>query len=262
MVKKYKIKKLKIKNKKKASNSGVNIKINIDQSKRSNNKRATSSKTPIQQPIYYPQQQQARLIEIKPNNYNSPDFTKTIEDYQKQQRQYFDDKLSNYEKEIIEKFDDSLKKKSSMVPPQNIIPHGASHQHTDYEGNEIYNETIINKKAVHNQINNLNEKKPMNFHNNNMVEAEPLNIKSLAKSLNKDERNDAKEGLKEGDNIENLQTLYNNYVNLFLKLYKNGKDENNNSIRSIDYFNDKGIHENSSWSNTIRSLRKKISKQT
>lgn len=259
MVKKYKIKKLKIKNKKKSSN-GVNIKINIDQSKRSNNKRATSSKTQTQQPIYYPQQQ-ARLIEVKPSNYSSPDFTKTIEDYQKQQRQYFDDKLTNYEKEIFEKFDDSLKKKSVMVPPQNIIPHGASHQYTDYDGNEILNETIVNKKAVHNQINNLNEQKPISFQNNNMVEAELFNIRNLVKSLDKKERNNAKEEIKETENIENLQTLYNDYVNLFNNLYPTGIDNNNDYIRSIDFFNVNGTSENSSWANTIRSLRKKLSKK-
>ena len=195
MVKKYKIKKLKIKNKK-ASN-GINIKINIDHSKRSNNKRATSSKQPTQQqPFYFPQSQ-ARIVEIKPSNYSSPDFTKTIEEYQKQQREYFDNKLSNYEKEIVEKFDDSLKKKSSMVPPQNINPHGASHQLTDYEGNEILNEPIVNKKATHNQMNNIVEKEPTIFQSNNMVDAEPLNIKSVVKTLNTEELYDAEEGIKE-----------------------------------------------------------------
>ena len=257
MVKKYKIKKLKIKNKKKASNSGVNIKINIDQSKRSNNKRATSSKTPIQQPIYYPQQQQARLIEIKPNNYNSPDFTKTIEDYQKQQREYFDNKLSNYEKEIIEKFDDSLKKKSSMVPPQHISP-GASHQHTDYEGNEIYNETIINKKAVHNQINNLNEKKSMNFHNNNMVDAEALNINNIVNSLNEEEDNKLEEATKGKKHNIKLQNKYDEYVYHFNRLYKSGKDNKGDVIIPISFY--KNMAEKTqlkNLDNTIKPLRKK-----
>lgn len=258
MVKKNKIKKLKTKNKK--VSNGVNIKINIDQSKRSNRKAAGSKSTAYQQPIYYPQQQ-ARLVEIKPSNYSSPDFTKTIEEYQKQQREYFDNKLSNYEKEIIEKYDDSLKKKSTMVPQQNISP-GASHQYTDYEGNEIYNETIVNKKAVHNQINNLNEKKPINFQNNNMLDAEPLTVNNYVTSLDEKEDEELEEAQKGKKHNTKLKNKYNEYVNLFNSLYPSGKDDKGDIIHPIDLYDNKATNKQlSAWNNTIKPLKNKISKK-
>ena len=141
------------------------------------------------------------------------------------------------------------------------IWYGASHQHTDYEGNEILNEPIINKKATHNQINNIVDKDPINFQNNNIVDAEPLTPKSFVESLNEEEDEKLDEASKIKIHNKKKQINYDKYKVLFNQLYPTGKDDKGGNMKQIDFYDDREMNKrNNLWSTAIRTLKNKLLK--
>ena len=71
--------------------SSINVKINID-----NSKKTTARRTPLKvanmQPFAnFPSYQPARVQQLEPiKKYESPDFTKTMDEYQKQFKTYLE----------------------------------------------------------------------------------------------------------------------------------------------------------------------------
>ena len=88
----------------------VNVKINID-----NSKKTTARRTPVKplnmHPfVNFPSFQPARIKYLEPkSNFQSPDFTKTMDEYQKQFKTYLETTDKSV-KDLIGKYDDTLKK--------------------------------------------------------------------------------------------------------------------------------------------------------
>ena len=99
--KKIRTKKLKIKIKNK---NLINVKINIDNSKKSTTRRSLQPKEINNQPfINFPSQQpRIHILENKSNSFSSPDLTKTLDEYQNQFRTYMETNDKNI-KNMIEK---------------------------------------------------------------------------------------------------------------------------------------------------------------
>jgi hypothetical protein len=144
--KKIRTKKLKIKNK-----NLINVKINIDNSKKSTTRRTQQPKQQninTQPFVNFPSHQPARIqiLENKSNSFSSPDLSKTMDEYQKQFRTYLETSDQNI-KNMIEKYDDTLKK--NIAPQQKQEPEtkpGSSNVYADTEGNVVYQQPI--KKNV------------------------------------------------------------------------------------------------------------------
>ena len=102
-------------NKKTKLKNTVNVKINIDNSKKTTARRApTKNQTP---PPFsnFPSYQPSRIQQLEPiKKYNSPDLSKTDDMYQKQIKTYLET-TDKAVKDIIEKIDDTLKKKYSTT---------------------------------------------------------------------------------------------------------------------------------------------------
>ena len=140
--KKIRHKKLKIKNK-----NLINVKINIDNSKKSTTRRTQQPKQQninTQPFVNFPSHQPARIqiLENKSNSFSSPDLSKTMDEYQKQFRTYLETSDQNI-KQMIEKYDDTLKKNiAPQQKQQQESKPGASNVFADTEGNEVYQEPI------------------------------------------------------------------------------------------------------------------------
>ena len=100
-------------NKKTKLKNTVNVKINIDNSKKSTTRRA-STKAPAQQPfVNFPSHQPARIQQLETKTqFNSPDFTKIMDKYQKQFKTYWE-KNDKTVKDMIKKYDDTIKKNTA-----------------------------------------------------------------------------------------------------------------------------------------------------
>ena len=102
-------------NKKTKLKNTVNVKINIDNSKKTTARRApTKNQTPPPF-LNFPSYQPSRIQQLEPiKKYNSPDLSKTDDMYQKQIKTYLET-TDRAVKDMIEKFDDTLKKKYSTT---------------------------------------------------------------------------------------------------------------------------------------------------
>ena len=139
MPKKIKIKKpitRKTKNK-----NVVNVKINIDNSKKTTARRAAVKPSNMQPFVNFPSFQPARIKYLEPKSkYESPDFTKTMDEYQKQFKTYLETTDKNV-KDMIEKYDDTLKKNTAPQKKEESKP-GASNVYADTEGKTVLEESI------------------------------------------------------------------------------------------------------------------------
>ena len=177
--KKIRHKKLKIKNK-----NLINVKINIDNSKKSTTRRTQQPKQQninTQPFVNFPSHQPARIqiLENKSNSFSSPDLSKTMDEYQKQFRTYLETSDQNI-KNMIEKYDDTLKK--NIAPQQKQEPEskpGASNVYADTEGNEVYQERI-KKKTYEVDKNRINQDP---FDNDNFSYVNPLYQSSIKNPL-------------------------------------------------------------------------------
>ena len=85
----------------------------------------------------FPSYQPARIQKLGPKSqFNSPDFTKIDDMYQKQFKNYFETTDKSV-KDIIVKFDDTLKKNTAPQKKEKSKP-GASNVYADEEGNTIF----------------------------------------------------------------------------------------------------------------------------
>ena len=86
----------------------------------------------------FPSYQPARIQQLEPiKKYESPDFTKTGDMYQDQIKVYLKETTDKAVKEMIEKYDDTLKKNIAPPKPLEESNPGASKVLADYEGNVI-----------------------------------------------------------------------------------------------------------------------------
>ena len=145
MPKKIKIKKpitRKTKNK-----NVVNVKINIDNSKKTTARRTPVKPSNMQPFVNFPSHQPARIQFLEPKSkYESPDFTKTMDEYQKQFKTYLETTDKNV-KDMIEKYDDTLKKNTAPPKKEESKP-GASNVYATDEGETVFEEPISLTKNI------------------------------------------------------------------------------------------------------------------
>lgn len=207
----------------------VNVKINIDKSKKPAVRRASTKALPQQPFVNFPSYQPTRIQQLEPKQqFNNADLTKTMDEYQKQFKTYLETKDKDV-KALIEKFDDTLKK--NIAPPQNErrTP-GAFNVYADSEG-----ETVLKEPVQRETWNNRNE-----FKRNTMLETdvEPLSANQLATPLNIQEvvrglgGQDLKEGISEARNMQlegNVLKKYEDYVSAYKQYYGNDDYERKRS---------------------------------
>ena len=119
----------------------VNVKINIDNSKKTTARRTPIKPSNMQPFVNFPSFQPARIQQLEPKSqFTSPDFTKIDDMYQKQFKTYFETTDKSV-KDIIEKFDDTLKKNTAPQKKEESKP-GASNVYATDEGETILEEPI------------------------------------------------------------------------------------------------------------------------
>jgi len=140
-LKKSTTRKTKIKNK-----NTVNVKINIDNSRKTTARRTPLKPSNMQPFTNFPSFQPARIQQLEPKSkYESPDFTKTMDEYQKQFKTYLETTDKNV-KDMIEKYDDTLKKNIAPQKKEESKP-GASNVYADTEGETILEEPLPSRKT-------------------------------------------------------------------------------------------------------------------
>ena len=118
----------------------VNVKINIDNSKKTTARRTPVKPSNMQPFVNFPSFQPARIKYLEPKSkFQSPDFTKTMDEYQKQFKTYLETTDKNV-KDMIEKYDDTLKKNTAPPKKEESKP-GASNVHSPAE-----DETVLKNK--------------------------------------------------------------------------------------------------------------------
>jgi hypothetical protein len=265
MPRKVKIQKLKVKKLKKTHND-IKINIKVDNSRKSTTRR--SQQQPLLDPkltpfVNFPSHQPTRQVitEVQPKNYNSPDLTKTMDEYQKQIKEYLETRDKSV-KDMIETFDDTLKK--NIAPPATPkSPYdrpGAYNVYADRSGDVVFEEENPLRKWT-----NKNEMKSINLNNNvnelkanqllvepepEDVEVKPLDTSELIRNAPRGERQKAKAELKQVDLDENKIDAYNNY-----KMYW----EQLNPDKEFDFSVDKYTTNN--WVKEGNRLKKKLEKQ-
>ena len=96
------------KTKLKSLEKGVNVQVNIDNSRKPTARRTPSKAANLQPYINFPSHQPARIQQLEPKQqFNNADLSKIMDEYQKQNKTYLDAK--NVIK-MVEENDDSVKK--------------------------------------------------------------------------------------------------------------------------------------------------------
>ena len=125
----------------------VNVKINIDNSKKTTARRTPIKPSNMQPFVNFPSYQPTRIQQLEPKSqFNSPDFTKTMDEYQKQFKTYFETNDKSV-KDMIEKYDDTLKKNIAPQKKEESKP-GASNVYADTEGTTVFSEPIELKRRL------------------------------------------------------------------------------------------------------------------
>ena len=211
--------------------------------------------------VNFPSYQPARIQQLEPKSqFTSPDFTKIDDMYQKQFKNYLETTDKSV-KDIIEKFDDTLKKNTAPQKKEESKP-GASNVYATDEGETVFIEPIEFKKRniTHTkddsdlkvglsgwdrkndfQGNPLTSVEAETFGINNLFEAEPLTVKSFVKGLSKAERTEGKSEIIKTEKEETISEKYNKYLVAYKKVY--GENDNN----YIDINSEKGKKYN--WGN-------------
>ena len=121
--------------------NGVNVNINIDNSKKSTARRTPIKPSNMQPFVNFPSYQPTRIQQLEPKlQFQSPDFTKTMDEYQKQFKTYLETSDKTV-KDMIEKYDDTLKKNTAPQKKEESKP-GASNVYATDEGETILEEPI------------------------------------------------------------------------------------------------------------------------
>ena len=119
----------------------VNVKINIDNSRKTTARRTPIKPSNMQPFVNFPTFQPARIQQLEPlKKYNNGDLTKVDDLYQQQFKTYFETSDKNI-KDMIAKFDDTLKKNIAPQKTEESKP-GASIDYTTNEGVTVLSEPI------------------------------------------------------------------------------------------------------------------------
>ena len=119
----------------------VNVKINIDNSKKTTARRTPMKPSNMQPFVNFPSFQPTRIQQLEPlKKYNNGDLTKADDMYQKQFKNYLET-TDKTVKDLIEKFDDTLKKNTAPQKTEESKP-GASNVYADTEGTTVFTEPI------------------------------------------------------------------------------------------------------------------------
>ena len=130
------------KTKLKSLEKGVNVQVNIDNSRKSTTRRTPSKAANMQPFVNFPSYQPTRIQQLEPKQqFNNAELTKTMDEYQKQFKTYFETKDKNV-KEMIEKFDDTLKKNVAPQKREESNP-GASNVYADNQGTVIMEQPTV-----------------------------------------------------------------------------------------------------------------------
>ena len=230
----------KILNKKTKLKSSVSVKINID-----NSKKTTARRTPLKvvnmQPFAnFPSYQPTRIQQLEPKQqFSSPDLTKTMDEYQKQFKTYLETKDKDV-KEMIEKYDDTLKKNIAPQKTENSKP-GASTVYADDQGEVFLEDAIPSKKSLSwSSSNNLKQNTmteavvdPLQS-NQLFAETSPATVEAL---LEGSSTADIQEAMNIARSIQKDKKIVENYEK-YVTAYKRLKG--NDDYDPIDKLNSKG----------------------
>ena len=229
--KKILIRKSKTKNK-----NTVNVKINIDNSRKTTARRTPLKSSNMQPFVNFPTFQPARIQQLEPlKKYNNGDLTKVDDLYQQQFKTYFETSDKNI-KDMIAKFDDTLKKNIAPQKTEESKP-GASKVYADTEGETVHEEPIKIKKT---QITvseptkeDSNSKGGFgNWNKSNEIKQNNMSITTATK-LPENQLN--KSGFMDFDDVfDKTRESYQKYRKAYAELY--GVDDN----KFIDINSDKG----------------------
>ena len=156
--KKILIRKSKTKNK-----NTVNVKINIDNSRKTTARRTPLKSSNMQPFVNFPTFQPARIQQLEPlKKYNNGDLTKVDDLYQKQFKTYLETKNKSI-KDMIAKYDDTLKKNIAPQKTEESKP-GASIEYTTNEGVRVFSQALSKTS-----IGLASQSKSNGFNNNNIL---------------------------------------------------------------------------------------------
>jgi hypothetical protein len=239
--------------------SVVNVKINIDNSKKPTMRRA-STKAPQQQPfVNFPTFQPTRVQQLEPKQqFNNADLTKTMDEYQKQFKTYLETKDQDV-KDLIEKFDDSLKK--SIAPPKKERSRpGAYDAYADEEGQTVFEsdkpkkDTWTNRNELKRNTMVETEVEPLSA-NQLFEEAMPVTNKQIIRGLGPEEKDEVESELKNVRKEDSLEKNYQDYVNVYKRFHG---DEDENYIKINEPNPDGKIRGSQAWSKIRNNIIKKI----
>ena len=244
----------------------VNVKINIDNSRKTTARRTPIKPSNMQPFVNFPTFQPARIQQLEPlKKYNNGDLTKVDDLYQKQFKTYLETTDKSI-KDMIAKYDDTLKKNIAPQKTEESKP-GASIDYTTNEGVTVLSVPLsktsigLGSQSKSDGFNNtsiLNAEKDDGFHLNNLfgqppvTVAVPLTTTGFIEGSTKAERTQTKIGIIKKEKEEVNDEKYNNYVIAYKKVY----GENDNDY--IDINSEKGKKYN--WGNALHHLNKKIAK--
>ena len=214
------------KTKLKSLEKGVNVQVNIDNTRKSIARRTPSKPANLQPFVNFPSHQPARIQQLEPKQqFNNADFTKTMDEYQKQFKTYLETKDKDT-KDMIEKFDDTLKKNIAPQKKEESKP-GASNVLADNEGTVVMEQPIVKGHTSWDKPNDFKQNQmaetkvePLSI-NQLFEEAQPLNIKDIVRGLGEQELT---EGMKEAKNMKlekNIIKKYEDYVSAYKQFYGN-----------------------------------------
>lgn len=258
------------KRKTKVNTKDGKINIYIDNSRKTSARKPIIKDPKMQPFVNFPTFQPARQVitEVRPINYNSPDLKKTMDEYQKQFKTYLEtsDKAL---KEMVEKYDDTLKKNTApkQTAPEPEQKAGASEVFSDYQGNVIYEEPRSkhtrddsnlkvgyhtwsrNEPKAVTLDNNVNE-----FKGNEIMTAQPINNKELVKEVfltaGRDERQQLLGEAKKANLEDNRIEAFKRYKKLWEQI---------NPDKEFNYTIDKYTTQN--WTIQSNRLEKQLMEQ-
>ena len=218
----------------------VNVKINIDNSKKTTGRRvAATNKAPTQQSFAnFPSYQPTRIQQLEPKQqFNNADLTKTIDEiYQKQFKIYMDAQDKELKKWIDEN-DDSLKK--DLAPSQKDSAPGAFNVYADNKGkvvsegpvpkntwinpNEFKQNTMLETDAEPFGINRLFEEDTQGNILEIVAEAKGADIDEMIRGGTQEERDKAKTSLENVKREQSILKKYEEYKAAWRQYYKNNE---------------------------------------
>ena len=239
----------------------VNVKINIDNSKKTTARRNAIKPSNMQPFVNFPSYQPTRIQQLEPKSqFNSPDFTKTMDEYQKQFKTYLETSDKTV-KDMIEKYDDTLKKNTAPQKKEESKP-GASNVYADTEGETFLEEPI--SKGGHNNWSKPNELKRNTIAETTAETVSPNKLVGTAEAIDENtiienaiqnaslsQLNEKEGKIKEKKKVLSLDSQYLRYVEAYNNL-------NNDSVEFIDIESKEGRKLNSTnWGRKAQALEKK-----